>query len=454
MSDRYTGANATIIGLAREGTALARYLAGLGARVTVSDLRPPSELGPALRQIADLPIHLVLGVNRVEDAVQADALFLSPGVPLNTPVVKAAQAAGVPIVSEPLLFCERCPAPIVGVTGSSGKSTTTSLIGEMLRGGPHRVWVGGNIGVPLIGYLDAITPNDRVVLELSSFQLALFNRSPAIAVVTNLSPDHLDRHASLEEYYEAKRNIVRFQQPGNVAILNRDDPNVVRFADGPLSEIRWFSLKEPVERGAYLAGNALWLSVGEPRKLVDVTELKLVGRHNVANALAAALAAEAAGASDDAIRTALRSFSGIKHRLEIVKELDGVVYVNDSISTSPARAIAALESFERPVIWLAGGRSKRLPIGELVTVAARRVKRAVIYGEDGPALCAGLVAAGLSSVDECDSFEGAVRRAIEAAEPGDVVLLSPACASFDQFRDYEERGEAFRDLVRRMTEER
>ncbi|MCS6801113.1 MAG: UDP-N-acetylmuramoyl-L-alanine--D-glutamate ligase [Chloroflexota bacterium] len=454
MTDPYAGATVTIVGLGREGAALTRYLASLGARVTVSDLRRPAALGAALRQVGDLPVRLVLGANRVEDALTADALFLSPGVPLTTPMVAAARAAGIPLRSEPLLVVERCPAPIIGVTGSSGKTTTTTLIGEILRRGPKRVWVGGNIGLPLISALPDIAPEDVVVMELSSFQLAIFDRSPAVAVVTVLSPDHLDRHASLEEYYEAKRNIVRYQRAGDVAILNRDDPNVVRFAEGLASEVHWFSLEQPVERGAFLADGALWLADGTTRKIVAAGELRLPGRHNISNALAAAAAARAAGAPDDAIREALRAFSGVPHRLEPVAERGGVLFVNDSIATSPARAVAALRTFDRPIIWLAGGRSKNLPFDELVAVAAQRVKRAIVFGEIGPALSAQLAAAGLAAVDERATLEEAMERAVAVAQAGDVVLLSPACASFDQFRDYEARGDAFRQLVWRLARER
>lgn len=451
MTDRFTGASVTIVGLAREGTALARYLAGVGARVTVGDLRTPQQLASALKQIADLPVHLVLGTNRIDDAISTETLFLSPGVPLGLSMVAAAREAGVPLGSEPLLFVERCSAPVVGITGSSGKTTTTSLVGEMLRRGERRVWVGGNIGAPLIGHLADIGAQDRVVLELSSFQLALFDRSPQFAVVTNLSPDHLDRHATLDEYYQAKRAIVRFQRSGDVAILNRDDPEVVAFAEGLESEVHWFSLVRPVERGGYLANGSLWLVDDAPRWLLDIADVRLRGRHNLANALAAAIAASMAGANDEAIRATLRQFVGVKHRLEPVAERGDVLYVNDSIATSPARAIAALESFDRPVIWLAGGRSKNLPTDDLVALAARRVKRAILYGEDGPPLQAGLEAAGLTTVDQCGGLEAAVERAVGVAEPGDVVLLSPACASFDQFRDYEARGQAFRDLVGRLT---
>jgi UDP-N-acetylmuramoylalanine--D-glutamate ligase len=452
VSDPLTGKRVLVIGLAREGTALARYLATLGAQVTVSDLRPPHQLVSALRQVADLPVHLVLGANRSEDVLAAEVLFLSPGVPLMAPPVVTARAAGVPIRSEPLLFLERCPAPVVGVTGSSGKTTTTSLIGEMLRAAGHRVWVGGNIGAPLIGRLGEIASTDRVVMELSSFQLALFDRSPPIAVVTTLSPDHLDRHASLEEYYEAKRNIVRYQRAGDLAILNADHPDVRRFAEGLASEVWWFSLEQPVERGGFLAEGQLWLADGERRPLLAASEVRLRGRHNLANALAAAVAAAAAGANDAAIRQVLRCFAGVPHRLEVVAEVNGVLYVNDSIATSPERARAALESFDRPIIWLAGGRSKQLPVDALVATAARRVRRAFLFGEEGPVLAAQLRAAGLAAVEECEGLAEAVTRAIASARPGEVVLLAPACTSFDQFPDYEARGEAFRQLVRRATE--
>lgn len=450
MSDPLAGTHATILGLAREGTALARYLVSVGARVTISDSRQPADLRPALKQIANLPVRLVLDCNRPEDAATADTLYLSPGVPLTLPAVLAARAAGVPLSSEPLLFLARCKAPVIGITGSSGKTTTTSLIGAMLQADGRRVYVGGNIGRPLIGNLNEIHPTDSVVMELSSFQLALFDRGPAIGVVTTLSPDHLDRHASLEEYYEAKRNLVRFQRSSDIAILNAGQPEVRAFASGLKSEVRWFSMQGPVERGAFVRDGLVWLAGDETRPIMPVRDIRLRGEHNVANVLAAAAAASAAGASDAAIAEAASQFAGVAHRLEYVGTSNGAAFFNDSIATSPERAMAALRSFSEPIIWLAGGRSKLLPVDDLAHEAVARVKTSIIYGESAPELLAALDAAGATNVLRAATMEDAVALARKIADPGDVVLLSPACTSFDQFRDYEARGQAFRHLVRTL----
>lgn len=456
MTDQFENKRVTIIGLAREGTALARFLCGVGARVTVSDSRSPAALAEFLRQIASLPVHLSLGGNRVQDAISADYLFLSPGVPPLLPAVVEARKRNIPILSEPRLFLERCPAPVIGVTGSSGKTTTTSLIGEMLRRAGIRTHVGGNIGKPLIGELGSIAPTDAVVMELSSFQLALFDISPHIAVVTTLSPDHLDMHSSLEEYYDSKRNIVRFQGEGDIAVLNADDAEVRTFAGGHRGSIAWFSLEDDPSRAAYFDGENLWIHPngspeGSPATLLTSTgEIRLRGRHNIANSLAAVVAANAAGASLDAIREVLFTFGGVPHRQETVAIAGGVEFVNDSIATSPERTIAALETFDRPIRWLAGGRDKRLPLDRLLGVAASKPIDAYLYGETGEALAAALRSAGARVAGVYADLESAFDAAARDARPEDVVLLSPACTSFDQYRDYDARGQAFRSLVQQF----
>ena len=461
-SPLFEGKRATIIGLAREGTALARFLAEQGAIVTVSDLKNEKELQENITKLKAFPIRFVFGGHPGEILNQTDVLFLSPGVPLEAPIVVKARRQGIPISSETNLFTELCPAPIIGITGSSGKTTTVSLVGQMLKASGFRTWVGGNIGQPLIGHLEEIGPTNKVVMELSSFQLEIMEWSPPIAAILNITPNHLDRHSSMEAYAEAKINILRFQQPGDVAVLGYDlqITNLKSQISNLQSRIVSFSLKEEVEQGAFLRDGEIILRLGyTEQRICSADEIKLLGRHNLENVLAACTIAAVAGASRQAMADVATSFEGVEHRLELVQELGGVRYYNDSIATSPERTVAALRSFDQPIVLLAGGRDKHLPWDEMARLTLEKVRRLVLFGEAAPIIEEAIrvsrfafrVSRDLEEfVHRCQTLDEAVEAAAREAQPGDVVLLAPGGTSFDAFSDFAERGERFRELVKAL----
>jgi UDP-N-acetylmuramoylalanine--D-glutamate ligase len=461
----FAGKRATIIGLAREGTALARFLVKQGAIVTVSDLKSEEELQENITKLKGLPIRFVLDGHPGEVLNQTDVLFLSPGVPLEAPIVVEAKRRGIPISSETSLFTELCPAPIVGITGSSGKTTTVSLVGQMLKASGFRTWVGGNIGQPLVGHLEEIEPTDKVVMELSSFQLEIMEWSPPIAAILNITPNHLDRHPSMEAYTQAKLNILRFQQPGDVAILGYDLISNTQYPiPNTQSRTLTFSLNEEVEQGAFLRNGKIILRLGDTeQRICSADEIKLLGRHNLENVLAACVIAAVAGASRQAMANVATTFEGVEHRLELVREVGGVRYYNDSIATSPERTVAALRSFHQPIVLLAGGRDKHLPWDEMARLTLEKVRHLVLFGEAAPiieeavqeARCKMQEAKGKGQeargkMHKCIALEEAVEVAAREARPGDVVLLAPGGTSFDAFSDFAERGERFRELVKAL----
>jgi UDP-N-acetylmuramoylalanine--D-glutamate ligase len=460
----------SIIGLAREGTALARFLAEQGAIVTVSDLKSEEELQGNIEKLKGLPIRFVLGGHPEGVLGQTDVLFLSPGVPLGAPIVAEAKRRGIPISSETKLFTELCPAPVIGITGSSGKTTTVSLVGQMLKASGFRTWVGGNIGRPLIGHLEEIEPSDKVVMELSSFQLEIMEWSPSVAAILNITPNHLDRHPSMEAYTEAKLNILRFQQPGDVAVLGYDNPitksqitNQQSAIDSLRPRILTFSLNEEVGQGTFLRDGkaaAIILRLGDTeQRICSADEIKLLGRHNLENVLAACTIAAVAGASRQAMADVATSFEGVEHRLELVRELGeapAVRYYNDSIATSPERTVAALRSFDQPIILLAGGRDKHLPWDEMARLTLQKARRLILFGEAAPIIEKAIrvssfgVRVSRDFIHRCQTLDEAVEVAAREARPGDVVLLAPGGTSFDAFRDFAERGERFRELVKAL----
>ncbi|MGQ9681114.1 MAG: UDP-N-acetylmuramoyl-L-alanine--D-glutamate ligase [Anaerolineae bacterium] len=462
----FGGLRATILGLAREGTALARFLAQRGARVCVSDLKGPEALADAIQSLAGLSVRYYLGSHPPE-ILDADVLFLSPGVPPESAIVREAQRRGVALSSETRLFTRLSSAPVLGITGSSGKTTTVTLVGKMLEASSYRTYVGGNIGQPLIGRVDEIRPQDRVVMELSSFQLEGFGPatpparafppdgwSPHGAAVLNITPNHLDRHPSMEAYIAAKSNILRFQGAMDWAVLNADDEHAARLRALCAGRVLQFSLEERVPQGAFLDDRTLvWAPQGdETIPMCRVDQLRLRGRHNVANTLAAFAIAGAAGASREAMVAVAREFAGVEHRLELVRSLGGVSYYNDSIATSPERAMAALRSFDEPLILLAGGRDKHLPWQDWASLVRKRVRVVICFGEMAPLLLGVLRdghrgASGGPELYECSSLEEAVEKAREVARPGEVVLFSPGGTSFDAYADFGARGQAFRRAV-------
>ncbi|MBA7620800.1 UDP-N-acetylmuramoylalanine--D-glutamate ligase [subsurface metagenome] len=469
------GLRAAIVGAGREGLALTRYLVHSGAAVTLSDIKPADALRDCLSLLQGLDVGLCLGGNP-PDLLVADVLFVSPGVPPSAPIVVQARERGVPISSEPRLFTQICAAPVVGITGSSGKSTTAALTGEMYAASGKRVWVGGNIGLPLTARLLEAELPEVAVMELSSFQLELFSPgyqgaslekrrsqastegwSPHEAAITNITPNHLDRHPSMAEYVRAKSQIIAFQRSDDWAVLSLDDDVTSGMTPRTVARVLHFSLERSVGDGAWLRGDHLVACLdGHERTFCHLPEVKLRGRHNLANILAAACCAMAGGVDLEAIRSAAISFPGMQHRLETVRRWRGIAFVNDSIATSPERAIAAIRSYQEPLVVLAGGRDKHLPWGEWADLVLERVRVLVAFGEARPIIENALADArgrrpepgrGQTVVLAVDSLERAVAEAAKLARAGDVVLLAPGGTSFDAFEDFEARGERFRALV-------
>jgi UDP-N-acetylmuramoylalanine--D-glutamate ligase len=435
--------------------ALARFLVSRGALVTISDRKTAAELRQEIDLLGDLPVTLSLGGNRVEDTLGADIVFVTPGAPRDIPAVAAAVEQGIPVSSEIELLFELCPAPIVGITGSSGKSTTTTLVGEILKGAGRQVHVGGNLGTPLIELVDTMASTDLVVLELSSFQLEFMRRSPYVAAILNITPNHLDRHPSMEHYAESKRNIMRYQQPNDWVVLGY--ANEITRGYGESSEARrlYFGIDNIAGDGSFTAEGAVWLRLNDRvERVIDLDAIQLRGRHNLENVAAAVAIAAAAGVPATAMGETIAAFRGIEHRLEPVREIEGVWFYNDSIATAPERTMAALRSFEEPVVLLAGGRDKHLPLDELATMLNRKARAVVLFGEASGQLEDALVAAGAPppAVVRCANLAEAVPLAAAAAKAGDVVLLSPAFTSYDQFRDFEERGREFKRIVRGLPD--
>ncbi len=423
------GKRVTVAGLGRFGgnIAASRWLVEQGALVTVTDAAPLEKLADSVKQLDGLPITFQLGGHRDEDFTRADLIVASPAIPITSPHLQAAMKAGVAVTTEIRLFVERCPCKILGVTGTKGKSTTTALLGAMLKT-RHTTWVGGNIGKSLLFELPAIQHDHLVLLELSSYMLehlGALRWSPHVAVVTMITQDHLEWHGSFENYVRAKANILCYQKPDDYAVMPEENRPALTMADLSPGRVVLFGLK------------------GRRR-----FELALPGEHNQLNAQAAFAAAQVMGVNWDDAQGAVRDFPGLPHRLQLVHQQDGVRYFNDSIATIPEAAVAALTSFASgTVIQIVGGYDKHLPMDAMSAALAAHAKAVLCIGALGPKLAAQSRAAGGREVHECGDLATAVARARSLAAAGDVVLLSTGCASYDQFNNFEQRGEAFTQLV-------
>jgi UDP-N-acetylmuramoylalanine--D-glutamate ligase len=460
-ADEFRGRRVTIIGLGKGRTTagLARFLVGKGANVTIADPKPREELGDGIARLGDVAerVKLILGPSTDETALaEPDFVFVIPGIRPRSPTILRALSRGVPVLTEMALFFRLCPATIVGITGTKGKTTTTTLVDRVLSQGSRRVVVGGNIGTAIIQEVDNLRREDIVVLELSSFQLETLGHSPQVAVVTNVLEDHIDHHGTRDAYIAAKKNIVAWQGPRDIAVLNLDDPATVALHTGAASEVRGFSLSLRPKRGAHLDQNGdLVLVAGDRRTvLCKATELRVPGRHNVANALAAAIVGDAFDIPAEVIGRVLREFEGVPRRLETVAEKDSVLWVNDSAATTPAATMSALAVYERPAVVILGGVSKGADFSELARVLALRAHGAVLIGRAADEIASAIAAADPKravEVRRAGTLDEAVAAARDMARPGDVVLLSPANASFDMFSSADERGEKFAAIVRSFT---
>jgi len=441
-----------VIGVGRSGLATAEVLRSRGVSVVAFDDKPIEKLVKERAQLAKLGVPL-LAVGELSQAVgAATAAVLSPGVPINNPAVLAISRTGVPVFSEIEVAYRLCDAPIVAVTGSKGKSTTTALIGHLLRADGRKVHVGGNIGDPLITKTVAAGPDDWVVAEVSSFQLESIREfRPRVSVLLNLSPDHLDRYPSMEEYGEAKYRIFANQGEGDTFVGNLDDDSGAALRGGRRKvpcKTKWFSLSDQEGADAYLRdGDLRWRGDGRRTEsaLLAASDLRLRGRHNIENALAASLAVLAVGASLKAVRDGLRSFLPLPHRLQQVVVTDGVTWIDDSKATNPDAVVKALEAFDAPIVLISGGKPKNTEFGEMCRAASKHAKAVVLIGEAAQTIGKGLHG---PLVAYAKTMEEAVEAAFGLAKPGDVVLLSPGCASFDMFDSAEQRGEVFGAAVR------
>lgn len=457
MTEDLTGKYIVILGFARQGMALARFLAEHGARVVVSDMRPASQLQDSMEALKDLEIEYVLGGHPMSLLDGADMVAVSGGVPVDIPLVNAARRKGIRISNDSQEFFDRCPATVIGITGSAGKTTTTALLGEMARFAGRQTWVGGNIGRPLIAELENMKPGDLVVQELSSFQLEIWQHSPPVAAVLNITPNHLDRHGSMDVYSGAKANIFRFQDEEDIAVISDDDAGAKSLVPLVNGRLRRFSMEHDVADGAFVRDGAVWLrrASGEETAVIAIEEILLRGRHNLLNVCAAVTLADSVQIPVTAMAAAIASFGGEPHRLEVVETMNGVSYINDSIATAPERALAALDSFTEPLILLAGGKDKNMVWAEWAKRVSVQVKQVILFGELAAMLQELLQQEAGSGQDSLPvarvgDLPAAVELAAVCAEPGDVVLLAPGGTSYDAYRDFEERGRHFRALVREL----
>jgi UDP-N-acetylmuramoylalanine--D-glutamate ligase len=446
------GKTIAVVGLAKSGVAAARLLRRLGARVLASDSSPLEALTAEARALDREGCALWTGGHPEEAFRGAELVVVSPGVPLELPALAALRERGVPIIGELELAWRVMEADAIAITGTNGKTTTTALTAELLRTQVRPVLVGGNIGTPLAEHALEFPGDGIVVAETSSFQLDTIDRfRPRVGVILNVTPDHLDRHGTFERYVDAKARIFANQTATDCAVLNADDPVTAGLAGRARGRVIWFSRLTTLTHGVFVYDGWIVAKLnGSTERICPVGEISLRGQHNVENVLAATACVLWTGMAPSAIRRGIAAFRGVAHRIERVHDDRGVVYYNDSKGTNVASTIKALESFTEPVVLIAGGKGKGQDFGPLAAAARGRVRHAVLIGVDRGRIRAALEPAGIP-VEDADSMEDAVRRAREAARVGDVVLLSPACASFDMFRNFEHRGDVFKAVVRALV---
>lgn len=435
-----------VIGAAKSGLAVARFLKQSGADVFVSEKESADKRKSEAGLLAELKIECEFGAHS-DRLLSADMIVISPGVPMNIPILKKIREQGIPVYSELEIASWVLNSPIVAITGSNGKTTTTTLIGEIFRESGRPTIVAGNVGTPLSELVHTSVHDGVAVLEVSSFQAEGFlNFHPKVALLLNLSPDHMDRYKTVDEYYKAKMRVYMNQRSDDLLIYNHDDENVKKYIDSVRARKLPFSQKQTLEVGAWLdQDKIICRTSGEPETIIAVKELGLRGSHNVYNVMAAVLAAKSMQVPTLTIYEVLRSFTGVVHRLEFVREIRGVKFFNDSKATNVDSAFYGLRSFTEPVIWIAGGKHKGSPYTPLADTVKQHVKCMILIGQAAPVINDDL--GGLVKTIRAESLQDAVAKAFGESDSGDVILLSPACSSYDMFTNYEERGQVFKDAV-------
>jgi UDP-N-acetylmuramoylalanine--D-glutamate ligase len=462
MTKPWQGKQIVIVGAARQGLALARYLAKRGAKVTLNDRRTADQLKDEQQNLSNFDIEWSLGDHPISLLDHADLLCISGGVPLTNPLVVEALKRGMPLSNDTQIFMEAVPCQTIGITGSAGKTTTTTLTGRIAQSSGaryRRVWIGGNIGDPLIHYLDEMDARDLAIIEISSFQLEQMTISPKIAAIINITPNHLDRHGTMEAYTAAKARLIDFQSQDDVTILCRDDAGSYTLRDRVKGKLITFGFEPlPADQAGVFErnGNYVMRDQGKEIDLINEDAIDLRGDHNKRNVMAACAITFAAGYESNDMRAGVEGFNGVAHRLEFVRHWRGANWYNDSIATAPERAMAAIKSFGGPLIILLGGRDKNLPWDDLAKLIKERVDHVIIFGE-----AAGKIQSSLGarvpgsrpfSVTTCAACQEAVMAASRVAQPGYTVLFSPGGTSYDEFKDFEERGERFKQWVQEFSE--
>ena len=445
------GKRVLVVGLGKSGVASALFLQSLGARVTVSDAKSQEQLRDEIPALLDKGIVVETGKHGERTFHDQDLIVVSPGVPYDVPPLQQARRLGVAVIGEIELAACFLTGNIVAITGSNGKTTTTTLTGEIIASGGQRTLVGGNIGTPAITFVEQSSPETWVVLEISSFQLETVETfRPKISSVLNVTPDHLDRHGSMDNYIASKARIFENQTEDDLAVLNADDEVTVKMSAGIRPKVYWFSRRKEVSVGTFVRdGKIIFRDTNGEREIMPVSEIKLKGAHNVENALAAVAIGALAGVEPEKIRRAVRDFKAVEHRLEYVATLNGVEYYNDSKATNVDATIKALESFDGNIHVILGGKDKGSDYSVLQELLRERVKRVYTIGAAAEKIESQVT--GATAITRAHTLENAVRKAAEMAAAGDVVLLAPACASFDQFENYEQRGKAFKEAVQQLA---
>ncbi len=446
-----------VLGIGISNIPLIKYLVNLKVDVTAFDKNTEENLAEALGELKELPVKYCLGSDYLSGLKGFDLIFRTPGMRPDLPELTEAVQHGAELTSEMEIFLKLCPAQVFAVTGSDGKTTTTTLIYKILSAEGYNCWLGGNIGTPLLSKIDQVKPEDKVILELSSFQLMTIKQSPAVSVITNISPNHLDVHLSLQEYIEAKKNIFLFQKTGNKLVLNYDNDITRAFAEEARGEAVYFSRTAQLQQGVVLKDGRITVKNHEQEtELVDSNDIVIPGVHNIENYMAAA-AATIEYVKPETIKRVATTFTGVEHRIELVRELKGIKFYNSSIDSSPSRTIAALSTFKNKVILIAGGKDKGIPYEALGQVIADKVKCLLLIGATAlrieEAYNNYVHQTDIDSevkIIHCDTYEEIVARAYSEAVPGDCIILSPASTSFDMFKNFEQRGNVFKELVNRL----
>ncbi|MCR6544478.1 UDP-N-acetylmuramoyl-L-alanine--D-glutamate ligase [Dehalobacterium formicoaceticum] len=441
-----------VLGGGISGCAVAGFLSDKGARVTLTDSKSRDDLENALTQLLNKPMEYILGAEPEIKPGSFDYSVISPGIPLDTPLVKKLNQAGIPVTGEMELAYQYSKSPFVAITGTNGKTTTTSLLGQIFADAGRPVFVGGNIGIPMVTKVESLSAETILVAEVSSFQLETIESfRPKVAVILNITPDHLDRHKTMEEYTKAKSRIFENQEANDCTVLNYDDLRVRELGQSTPGQVLFFSQETELAQGIFVKNGIMTIKTGaDTMHVIDIDHIYIKGKHNLENALAAAGAAFCLGVSPESIAHTLKNFPGVAHRLEFVKESAGVTYINDSKGTNPDSTIKALEAFDQPIILIAGGKNKGSDFTKLAALIREKARALILVGEAAPDMEQAVRAEGFHNIYPVNNFFETVSLAQKMAQPGDIVLLSPACASWDMFKNFEERGDLFKKLVHEL----